>query len=251
MDRRFFSKIIFCLLNLGTFPCWANCPLADSLFAKNQTTQAVFAMQLCALSRNDDDSQFKMAQAYEKGLYGVEKDPEEMIYYYQLAAESGHAEAQVRLAEIFMQYDKTPESRDKLLSYRSKIVAQDSENKRFNGDFMHPYALLLLAAESADKKWYYPSSVRLTPTRTLSLLRDYKIDPEKKKKALREASQWKTRKMLEVAQEVLPEDVYPDMVRRIKNKTTRQQAVEELKNYTQQYIQKNQQLKGKKNETVH
>ncbi len=251
MDRCCFAKIIPVLGLLWAHPVWANCPLADSLFARNQDTQAVFAAQICALSANDDASQFKLAQAYEKGLYGLEKSPEEMIYYYQLAAESGHAEAQVRLAEIFMNYDKTSEGRNQLLAYRKKIQSVDSESKRFNGDFMHPYALLLLAAEPTEKKWYYPSSERLAPTRTLSVLRAYKIDEDKKKKAVREASNWKTRKMMEIAQEVVPEANYADIVARLKNKATRTQATEELKQYTQKYIQRNQQLKGQKNETVY
>ena len=64
---------------------------------------------------------------------------------------------------------------------------------------MHPYALLMLASESPDKKWYYPSQVRNAPPKALTLYKAYKIDGDKKRFALRQASQFKTRKLLPTA----------------------------------------------------
>ena len=75
-------------------------------------------------------------------------------------------------------------------------------------------------------------------------MQKFNIDGPKKKKALKQASQWKTRKLLETAKEVVPSDVYSDLVARLKSTATQAKAMEELKKYTEDYVQKNKQLKG-------
>ena len=246
MDRCFIQKIVFVSVLSLPVLSWAGCPIADFFFKSGKNDQALQALDTCAMSYNDDESQVKLAQVYELGQYNQSKNPEKVLFYYQLAAEAGHAEAQVRLAELFMDYDKTNENRQKLLAYRKKVVPKSDSNQTFNGDFMHPYALLLLASEPTDKKWYYPSQTRIAPARTLSLMQKFNIDGPKKKKALKQASQWKTRKLLETAKEVVPSDIYSDLVTRLKNAGTQAKAMEELKKYTEDYIQKNKQIKGQK-----
>ena len=87
----------------------------------------------------------------------------------------------------------------------------------------------MLASERPENKWYYPSLNRSAPARTSVLLQNYKITPEKRQAALKDASKWKTRKLLEAAKEVLSDVEYPEFEKRLKNNTTRTQAMNELK----------------------
>lgn len=242
------QKIIFLLLLCCSFSTQAACPLADRFFKKGKPAAAVGFLQSCAINYNDDESQMKLAHAFTKGLYGLGKDNRKTLYFYQLAAEAGNAEAQLALAEAFMQADKTSESRDELLDYRTKIqtVQSNPEKGTFNGDFLHPYALLLLASESPDKKWFYPSLVRQAPPKTAALLKTYKIDDDKKRLAMRQASQFKTRKILQIAKEVLPEDEYQEMESQLKNQQTQAQALATLKQKMDAYIQRKKEIRKTK-----
>lgn len=242
------QKIIFLLLALISFKSYAVCPLADSFFKKGQTEAGLNAMHICAIRHNDDESQMKLAKAYTKGEYGLERDSRQALYFFQLSAENGNAEAQLSLAQILMKSDAKPETRDALLDYRSKLqpTSVSDDKNSFNGDFMHPYALLMLASESPDKKWYYPSQVRNAPAKALTLYKTYKIDADKKRLAMRQASQFKTRKLLQVAKEVYPEDEYPDVAERLKNSQTQKQALDELKQKMQAYIQEQKEIRKAK-----
>jgi TPR repeat protein len=194
------------------------------------------------LNYNDDESQIKLARAYAKGEFGLEKDPNLSIYFYQLSAENGNAQAQVNLAEALIKAYENPKTKEKILEHRKNLSMTEGEDDKslFNGDFMHPYAFLKLASEGPDKKWYYPSFERSAPTRTLSLLRNYEhnMTDDEKKLAIRQASQFKTRKLLQMAKEVLTEDEYPQMEQRLKSPQTQKQAMEELKVKMEEYIQR-------------
>ncbi len=242
------QKVIFLLILGMSFTCKAACPLADSFFEKGRTDIAVGFLNSCALNYNDDESQMKLAKAYADGDYNLTVNPRYSLYYYQLAAETGNAEAQLALAQALIKADKTSESRKDLLDYRSKlkVTSDETDKNTFNGDFIHPYALLMLASESPSKKWYYPSLVRNAPPKAVSLFKSYKISDEKKKIALRQASQFKTRKLLQTAKEIMPSDEYQTMEKKLKNPQTQNQALDELKIKMQEYIeQKNNMRKTK------
>lgn len=233
------QKLVFILLLFYSFSVQAACPVADSYFQKKQPNIAVNFLRSCALNYNDDESQVKLAKAYTKGEYGLKRDARQALYYYQLSAEAGNAESQTALAELLLKADEKPTSRDALLNYRSQLLTVNSESEKnnFNGDFIHPYALLMLASESPDKKWYYPSQVRNAPPKALTLFKSYRIDDDKKKIAIRQASQFKTRKLLQVAKEVCSDDEYSDMETRLKNPQSQKQALTELKEKMEAYIQ--------------
>lgn len=241
-------KLIFLLLVLISFEGRAGCPLADSFFQKGKTAVAISFLRSCAINYNDDESQAKLAKAYTKGEYGLERNSREALYFFQLSAENGNAESQLALAQLLLKSDEKPKTRDALLSYRSKLATVNSKAGKsdFNGDFMHPYALLMLASESPDKKWYYPSQVRNAPPKALSMYRTYKIDNDKKKVALRQASQFKTRKLLQVAEEVYSDEDYPDIETRLKSPQTQKQALSELKQKMEDYIQEKKKFKKAK-----
>ena len=195
------QKIIFSLFILASVTTHAACPVADSFFEKGMNGSAVAALETCATAYNDDESQLKLVKLYANGQYGLQPDLNQVLYYSQLAAETGNAQAQLLLAEILISENATPETRDILLKYRSKVQKNSFNDNQgdFNGDFLHPYALLMLASESAEKKWYYPSKVRSAPPKAISLYKGYQISDEGKREAIRQASQFKTRKLLQTA----------------------------------------------------
>ena len=241
MGRCGFRKIIYLLMLLGcvfSTPTWARCLLADSFRSKGQEEAELLALNTCAMQYNDDESQMQLAEVFMNGKKGVEKDELKGLFMYQLAAESGNALAQVKLAELLQTFDTDSERRSLLKEYQGKLQKRTNEQGGFSGEILHPYTLLLLAAERPENKWYYPSANRAAPARATGLLNRYQISPEKRQTALKDASKWKTRKLLEMAQEVLTSAEYPDFEKRLKNANTRTQAMTELKTRMQGYVEK-------------
>ena len=120
MDRYQFGKIIFIVFFMWVSSAQARCPLAERFRQQKRQDMEMIALNNCALSSNDDESQMKLAESYMKGINGLEKDEKEALYMYQLAAESGNAEAQVKLAELLLTFDTSPERRSELSSYQKK-----------------------------------------------------------------------------------------------------------------------------------
>ena len=239
MGRCRFNKIVFwaiCLFFFIANVVEARCLLADKFHQEGKRAQEIVAMNACAVQNNDDESQMKMAELLMNGSKEVQKDEFEALYMYQLAAEAGNAEAQVKLAELLTSFDVSPETRSQLKGYQERLQRIENTSNTFKGEILHPYTLLLLASERLENKWYYPSSSRAAPARASSLLASYKISPEKKQAALNDASRWKTRKLLEAAQEVLSESEYEDFENRLKNNATRTEATNQLKERVTNYI---------------
>ena len=240
-----FKKIILGVLIFYTTASWGRCPMADKYMQEGEKEEVVVALNVCALQYNDDDSQMKLAEMYAKGTPEVDKDEMMAVYMYQLAAESGNAEAQVKLAEVLQDFDSSSERRSQLRGYMGKLETMGISTTSFKGEIQHPYALLLLASERPENKWYYPSSHRGAPARTSVLLKNYKITPEKRQMALQEASRWKTRKLLEAAKEVLSSEEYSDFEKKLQNTTMRSQAITELKERLMGYVEKRQKERSK------
>ncbi len=232
-------KIILFSFLILSFSVKAYCPLADRFVKQGNEQAALSFLKNCAINYNDDESQIKLARAYLRGEYGLQKDPNQSLYYYQLSAENGNAEAQVAVAESLIRSEKNPKAMERLLKHYINITptSKDSFVKKIGDFFIHPYALLQLALESPEKKWYYPSLVRAAPAKTLTLLRNYEIPEDVKKNAMKQASQFKTRKLLQTAREVLSSEEYPEMEKRLKLPQTQKQAMEELKKKMEEYIQ--------------
>ena len=236
MGRCRFRKIgcfLLCLFLVS--PLQARCPMADKYAKENKEELEVVALNLCALQYNDDESQLKMAEGYMNGAKKLKKDEKMALFMYQLAAETGNAEAQVKLAELLQSFDTSPERRKELREYQKKLE-KTSDDAEFSGEFQHPYTLLLLASERPENKWYYPSQKRAAPARAGSLLKNYKISPEKRQAATKDASKWKTRKLLEMAREILTSSEYIDFERKLKNAATRTEAMSALKNRLTGYV---------------
>lgn len=241
MDRCCLKRLIFAagiLFPLAYVnPALSRCLMADRYLEEGSTIGEMMALNVCATRYNDDESQMKLADIYLNGLKGEDKDEMAALYMYQLAAESGNAEAQIRLSQLLQTFDTSPERRAELKSYMKKLEKRNTNSDGFSGEIMHPYTLLLLASERADNKWYYPSSNRVASTQAATLLSQYKITPEKRQAAMQEASRWKTRKLLETAQEVLNTEEYNEFEKKVKNNSTRTQAMMELKKRMTDYVE--------------
>jgi TPR repeat protein len=173
---------------------------------------------------NDDSAQAYLASIYDKGTKTISKDIRKALYYYQLSADNGNAESQARLAQLYMTLDKDREGRAALHDYLNSVIPVDIVNsfngknakktdfERFDGSLMHPYVLLVLANEKPENKWYYTTEVKKAPAYSKELLKSFKLDPEKQKALMRQASVWKKRKLLEIARQILSDSEYKTFV---------------------------------------
>ena len=197
---------------------WAACPNAANYEDILSTEQVMGLYDICATYMNDDETQVLLARRYALGTHGVKKDLNQALYYYQLSAENGNAESQAQLAKLYIELDKTPETRKLLKKYLSTIKVTpriDSPGQRypeeeFQGELIHPYTLLLLANERPENKWFYPSKIRKAPSYVDELLQSYKVTDEKKQKQTRAAVAWKKRKLLERATYLLTKKEYDE-----------------------------------------
>lgn len=201
------------LLGLLAFlPLGAHAGTCDEWMARLQSQPIETALpyyEMCALSDNNDAVEMILARAYEGGEKNVPANMQKALLFYHLSADNGNSEAQVALAKLLMKLDESTAGRQELSSYMRKIQAamKNQPADEFKGQVLHPYTLLLLAAERADQKWYYPSTTTSAPE-AAKLLKAYKIDDVKKKGALRDASVWKQQKMMQAARQVLSPEEY-------------------------------------------
>ena len=233
---RFIQWGLFCGVLCTISVAGADCPLADKLAREKGLDAALKTYQHCAIVKNDDEAQLYLGHIYETGQGNVYKNPRRAILFYHLSAENGNATAMVDLAKLLTELDDDDSTRDDIITYMDKIQSQlrYSSGNSFAGELLHPYALLMLAGESPDVKWFYTTKQKSDP-RAAQLLKSYTIDPQKKKDVIRAASQWKQRKMLDLAREVFSVKEYNEFYRTLypkeglPNAFARSQAVEKLK----------------------
>lgn len=216
---RVFIVLIFLFI---THTAFAACPVADKIAREKGMDKALPVYINCALYQNDDETQNYLAGIYEKGLGSISKNLNRALLFYHLSAENGNASSMVSLSNILRRLDETDSGREELLNYFKKIRLQRLTGS-FTGQFLHPYALLMLAAEKPEVKWFYITSTKSDP-RAAKLLKEYQIDDIKKKEVVREATHWKQRKMLDIAKEVLSATEFRDFYQTLYPKTGRPDA---------------------------
>ncbi len=203
---------LFIILVLLSRVAFAICPYIDNLPQSIPADQVIRLYEGCAVGSNDDASQIKLARWYETGTQGAEKNMKKALYYYQLSSDNGNAEAQARLAQLYQQYDQDKAGRATLKEYSNSLLKglnlNQGSDPEFQGEFLHPYVLLVLANEKPENKWYYPTETLTAPSYAKSLLKAYKLKEDKKNQLMRQATAWKKRKLLEMARQVLPKDEY-------------------------------------------
>ena len=228
--------LVFLLTICFTLPVFASCPVADKIAREKGMDKALSIYINCALYQNDDDTQNYLAGIYEKGQGTVSKNLERALLFYHLSSENGNASSMISLSNILKQLDETEEGRKLLLSYLKKIQLnlKRTHQTSFTGQLLHPYALLMLASEKTNSKWFYMTKTKSDP-RAIKLLKEYQIDDIKKQEIIRQATQWKQRKMLDIAKDLYTRKefnefyqiLYPKIG--IPNAFKRSQAVNQLK----------------------
>ncbi len=182
----------------------AFCPHPLGYMDKAKSAKDLFIYKNCAEGYNDDAAQAKLAKIYDKGSEYIQKNPKKALYFYQLSAENGNAESQARLAQLLIEADKSPKTREMVYDYLDSVVPMYPDDKnKYDGSLMHPYLLLLLANENPENKWYYPSAVTEVPDFGKSLYRTYGVNETQKKNLMKKASEWKKRKILDMANQLL------------------------------------------------
>ncbi len=193
---------LFLLMLLFSLNAAAFCPIADAAAKKNGMDFAIPLYIRCALSKNDDETQLMLARFYQK----QQKNTTQSLFYYHLSADNGNAMAQTELAELLLKMDKNPNTRMEILNYYKTTEEMNNFNRMtgFKSLRISPYALLFLANEPAEKKWYYPSKTKSDPTASRQL-KNYSqtISEAKKNKALQEVQAFKNKKVIEAAQTLL------------------------------------------------
>lgn len=200
---RFTGILSLLLLLAGT--AQAACPAGDTLARSGGLAAAIPTYIQCALYQKDDATQLYLGQIYEKGRESIAANPQRALLFYQMSADNGNASAQVNLAQLLTTLDETPQGRETVIAYHTKLRGMLGLRRvqSHSGGLLHPYALLMLAAEKPENKWFYPSKT-LSDTRAAAALKAYQIDPAMKKDLIHQASQWKQYKMRAVARDVYP-----------------------------------------------
>lgn len=218
------------------------CDTADEIATSQGLAKAVLHYESCALGTNNDAAEMVLAEAYETGAQGISKNVQKALLFYHLSAENGNAKAQRALAKLLLKLDENPKGREQVQSYLSKMHAayKNAPSDEFKGELLHPYTLLLLAAEKPAAKWYYPSDVTVD-NEAAADLKAYKISDAKKTQAVKDASAWKQKKMLQTAKELYQAQEYQafkNAVAPAKGKTdpfTKNQAINKLQKAVQDY----------------
>ena len=214
----------------------AACPIADQIAREKGLDKALPIYINCALYDNDDETQNYLAGVYEKGKGTTTQNINRTLLFYHLSAENGNATSMVALSNLLLKLDETEEGRQTLLNYLDKIRLNLKKTKTtsFSGQLLHPYALLMLAAEKPDVKWFYMTKTKSDP-RAARLMKHYPIEDEKKKEIIHEATLWKQRKMMDIAKEVYSPAEFKEFHQTlsptvgIPNAFKRSQAVNQLK----------------------
>ena len=235
--------VLFILLWSGSG--YGICEIAAKTEFEKGLAAAVNQYEQCALSKNNDDILVLLAKTYLNGENKIKKNIQKALLFYQLSAENGNAQSQVELSKLLTKMDETDDTRQVLKSYLSKIkfFMKKQDETTFDGEFLHPYALLALAAEPVNQKWYYPTDVLEAPD-AMGLLKKYKISADKKAYAMKGATAWKQRKMMEAAKEIYSPTEYEKFVQIVKPTTgradvfARSQAVSKLQKDIQAYKEK-------------
>ena len=230
--RYFFLILILCYTGAVS----AGCPVAEQIAREKGLTAALPVFIHCAIQQNDDDTQLYLARIYAKGHGNIAKNTSKSLLFYHLSSENGNAAAMVELSSLLTTLDEKEETRREISDYldKAQTILKSNTQNSFKGELLHPYALLMLASENPTEKWFYMTQTKSDP-RAAQLLKDYQIDPEKKKQVIREASKWKQRKMRDIAREVYSVAEYNEFYNTLypkqglPNSFARSQALNKLK----------------------
>lgn len=154
--KRYLWVCLFCLL---TGSVSAKCFLGDAYVEKGRMEQAKEAYLMCAQTGDNVDANYALGKIYRDGPAGT-KDLYRALFYFRFAAENGSAAAQRELAKtMFMLRQQGEEGLNLIDRYEEKMAFIKGRQGQ-SEEPMYAYTWLLLAAEKADNKWYYPAGAQ-------------------------------------------------------------------------------------------
>ena len=192
----------------------AACLFGDAYLKRGHHKQARQVYENCAKEQNDPSAQYALGQMYQRGT-GAQQNIMLALFYYRFAAENGLASAQRALAQLMMEVERMgAPGQAALKEYEDKI--QDLKKAQSSDTVLPPkkremsaYAWMLLAAEKADNKWFYPAGATQDPeaVRLLPTL-ESRYGKSAREQAVRQASAWKEDKLMQTAKAVLSDTEY-------------------------------------------
>lgn len=239
MKKFVFGMILLTALNAAAY---SGCDQAEQMAREQGLAKALVYYESCALETNDDAAQALLGHAYLNGVQGVPKNMQKALLFYHLSADNGNASSQVALAKLLLKLDENNAGRAQINAYLRKIqtALKNQGNGAFKGELLHPYTLLVLAAEQPEQKWFYVSN-DLQSDEAGRLVKSYRISDVKKKQALQDATTWKQNKMRLIAEEIYSSDEYKKFMQTVfpdsgmADAFGRDQAVKKLKQDIQKY----------------
>ncbi len=197
-----------CLFCLATLPVSAKCFLGDAYVEKGRMKQAEEAYLMCAQSGDNVDANYALGKIYRDGTAGT-KDLYRALFYFRFAAENGSAAAQRELAKtMFMLRQQGKEGLALIDRYEEKMAFIKGRLGQ-SEEPIYAYTWLLLAAEKAENKWYYPAGAQQDSeaVRLYNSMKD-QLTAAERQQVMAQASAFKEEKLNQMAQMILSADEY-------------------------------------------
>ena len=197
-----------CLFCLATLPVSAKCFLGDAYVEKGRMKQAEEAYLMCAQSGDNVDANYALGKIYRDGTAGT-KDLYRALFYFRFAAENGSAAAQRELAKtMFMLRQQGKEGLALIDRYEEKMAFIKGRLGQ-SEEPIYAYTWLLLAAEKAENKWYYPAGAQQDSeaVRLYNSMKD-QLTAAERQQVMAQASAFKEEKLNQTAQMILSADEY-------------------------------------------
>ncbi len=195
---------VICLVSLTVY---AKCLLGDAYVAKKRMDLAREAYLSCART-GDLNAYFELGKVYRDGVGGP-KDVLRALFYFRFAAENGMAEAQRELAKTMFQLRRQGKDGIAVVNDYEKQMGVLKSRTGQSDTPIYAYTWLLLAAEKADNKWFYPAGAKqdLEAVRLYNSMKG-QLTKDEQQQVLAQASAFKEEKLNRTAQTVLSESEY-------------------------------------------
>ena len=187
----------------------AACLYGEAFWDKQDYKRAEDYYKECA-KNNDSVALYKLGLIYKNGYIENKKDVVKCLAFLRFSAENGYAPAQRELGVALLELNQSDVGRKTVAEYQGNIQATSGNSKILGNTKktdISPYAWILLAAEKAENKWYYPSGA-FSDDDAVQIIQQSRMDRNTKKTATAEAGSWKMKKLRSTAKEILSADEY-------------------------------------------
>lgn len=199
----------FFALFLSASLSYATCPYGDAFWDKRDYERAEEYYISCA-KNNNSDALYKLGLIYKDGYVEGQKDLVKGLSFLRFSAENGYAPAQRELGLSLVNLSKDEQGLKTIDEYQKKIPTISGKSKilgNIKKTNLSPYTWILLAAEKAENKWYYPAEA-ISDEEAIQFIQKLNMDDAIKKTVMTEAREWKMKKLRSTAKEILSKDEY-------------------------------------------